>query len=117
MKSPNFPRQRAVKGRSLAGWATVFIGYLGLKANLLLVESEEAIAHLVRLLVLLGVLLMLALASALMDGASRLDLIGQPFHLSSGWSAVICAAILTISRVATFLLLRARLRKPVFQMT
>jgi uncharacterized membrane protein YqjE len=81
------------------------------------VESREASSHLIGLLILVGVVLVLAVCSVLMYGAFVLYLVSLLFHLAWGWSALICGVILTISTVIIFLLLRMRLRKPVFQMT
>jgi uncharacterized membrane protein YqjE len=83
----------------------------------LAVESKEASNHFVGLLILLGVLLVLAVSSVLMYGAFLLYLVSLVLHLVWGWSALICAVILTLAGVFAFLLLRVRLRKPVFQMT
>jgi uncharacterized membrane protein YqjE len=104
-------------GRPIASWASVLLDYIDLKANLLAVESKEAISHFTGLLLLLAVLAVLALCSVLMYGAFLLYLIAMLFHLAWGWSALICGAALTICGVIAFCILRSRLRKAVFQMT
>lgn len=103
--------------RPIAGWASVFLDYLDLKTHLLGVESKEAVRHLTGLAVIVGTIVVLALSSVLMYGAFLLFLIAQVFHLPWGWSALICAVILTGSAILAVVLLRMRLRKPVFQMT
>ena len=109
--------KQAVEGRPVASWASTFIDYFDLKARLLASESKEASGHFVGLLILVGVLLVLALSSILMYGAFLLYLVSLVFHLTWGWSALICGLILTLSGILAFFLLRMRLRKPVFQMT
>jgi uncharacterized membrane protein YqjE len=109
--------QQPMEHRPVASWASTVIDYFDLKARLLAVESKEASNHFVGLLILVGVLLVLAVSSVLMYGAFLLYLVSLIFHLVWGWSALICAVILTLAGVFAFLLLRVRLRKPVFQMT
>jgi uncharacterized membrane protein YqjE len=109
--------QQAMQGRPAASWASIFLDYFDLKARLLAVESKEASSHFIGLLIMLGVMLVLAVSSVLMYGTFLLYLVALLFHLAWGWSALICGAILTISSLITFLLLRMRLRRPVFQMT
>lgn len=104
-------------GRRVASWVSILLDYLDLKANLLAVESKEAISHLTGLLLLVAVLAVLALCSVLMYGAFLLYLIALLFHLAWGWSALICGGVLTICGIVAFFILGARLRKPVFQMT
>jgi len=101
----------------VASWASTVIDYFDLKARLLAVESREASNHFVGLLILVGVLVVLAISSVLMYGAFLLFLVSLVLHLVWGWSALICAVVLTLAGVFAFLLLRVRLRKPVFQMT
>ncbi|MBV8102130.1 MAG: phage holin family protein [Verrucomicrobia bacterium] len=103
--------------RPVASWASVFLDYLDLKAHLLAVESREAVSHLTALAVIVGIVVVLVLCSALMYGAFLLFVIALLFHLSWGWSALICAVILTGGAILALFLLRIRLRKPVFQMT
>jgi uncharacterized membrane protein YqjE len=109
--------QQAVEGRPVASWASTFIDYFDLKARLLAIESKEASSHFIGLLVMVGVILVLTVSSVLMYGAFLLYLIALFLHVAWGWSALICGAILTISSLLIFLLLRMRLRKPVFKMT
>jgi uncharacterized membrane protein YqjE len=109
--------QQAVEGRPVASWASTFIDYFDLKARLLAIESKEASSHFIGLLVMVGVILVLTVSSVLMYGAFLLYLIALLLHVAWGWSALICGAILTISSLLIFLLLRMRLRKPVFKMT
>jgi uncharacterized membrane protein YqjE len=109
----NQPREH----RPVASWPSTVIDYFDLKARLLAVESKEASNHFVGLLILVGVLLVLAIASVLMYGAFLLYLVSLVLHLVWGWSALICAVILTLAGVFAFLLIRVRLRQPVFQMT
>jgi uncharacterized membrane protein YqjE len=109
--------QKVADGRPGASWASIFLDYLDLKTHLLAVESKEAIGHLAGLLVLLGVVVVLAVCSIVMYGAFLLYLTSLLFHLAWGWSALICGSMLTLAGVGAFFLLRARLRKPVFQMT
>jgi uncharacterized membrane protein YqjE len=109
--------QQAMQGRPAASWASIFLDYFDLKARLLAVESKEACSHFIGLLIMLGVMLVLAVSSVLMYGAFLLYLVALLFHLAWGWSSLICGAILTVSSVVSFFLLRMRLRKPVFQMT
>jgi uncharacterized membrane protein YqjE len=103
--------------RPVVDWASTVIDYFDLKARLLAVESTEASNHFVGLLILVGVLVVLAISSVLMYGAFLLFLVSLVLHLVWGWSALICAVVLTLAGVFAFLLLRVRLRKPVFQMT
>jgi hypothetical protein len=42
--------ERAIEGGPIASWASIFCDYIGLKARLMAVESKEASAHLVGLL-------------------------------------------------------------------
>jgi uncharacterized membrane protein YqjE len=109
--------QNAMSGRLVASWASILLDYIDLKANLLAVESTEAIRHFTGILVVVAVLVVLALSSVLMYGAFLLYGVALLFHLDWGWSALICGAILTLAGVIAFFLLRAGLRKPVFQMT
>ena len=109
--------QQAMGGRPAASWASICLDYFDSKARLLAVESKEASSHFIGLLVILGIVLVLALSSVLMYGAFLLYLVELAFHLAWGLSALICGAVLTASSVAAFFLLRAGLRKPVFQMT
>lgn len=109
--------QQSTEHRPVGSWASTLIDYFDSKARLLAVESKEASQHFVGLLMLVGVLLVLALSSTLMYGAFLLYLVSLLLHLAWGWSALISAVILTLSCVLTLLLLRVRLRKPVFQMT
>jgi uncharacterized membrane protein YqjE len=109
--------QQAIEGRPVASWASIFLDYFDLKARLLAVESREASGHFVGLLVLLGIMLVLTLSSVLMYGTFLLYLVAILFHLAWGWSALISGVILTLCSLLAFLLLRMRLRKPVFQMS
>jgi uncharacterized membrane protein YqjE len=109
--------QQAIQRRAAASWASIFLDYFDLKARLLAVESKEASNHFIGLLVMVGVILVLTVSSVLMYGAFLLYLIALLLHVAWGWSALICGAILTISSLLIFLLLRMRLRKPVFKMT
>jgi uncharacterized membrane protein YqjE len=109
--------QQAIEGRPVASWASIFLDYFDLKARLLAVESREASGHFVGLLVLLGIMLVLTLCSVLMYGTFLLYLVAILFHLAWGWSALISGVILTLCSLLAFLLLRMRLRKPVFQMS
>jgi len=109
--------QQAMRGRPVASWPSVFVDYVELKARLLAVESKEACGRFVGILILFGVILVLAVSSVLMYGAFLLYLVALLFHLAWGWSALICGAILTFASFVAFLLLRRRLRKPMFQMT
>lgn len=109
--------KEVVSGRPVASWASIFLDYLDLKAHLLAEESKEAAGHFTGLLVLLGVLLVIALSSALMYGAFLLYLVALLLQLAWGWSALICAVVLTLASGITFFILRMQLRKPVFQMT
>jgi uncharacterized membrane protein YqjE len=109
--------QQAIEGRPVASWASIFLDYFDLKARLLAVESREASGHFVGLLVLLGIMLVLTLCSVLMYGTFLLYLVAILFRLAWGWSALICGVILTLCSLLAFLLLRMRLRKPVFQMS
>jgi uncharacterized membrane protein YqjE len=104
-------------GRAVASWASILLDYVDLKANLLAVESKEAVSHFIALLVMVAVLVVLVLCSVLMYGAFLLYLIALLLHLPWGWSALICGGLLTVAGVVVFFLLRARLRKPVFQLT
>ncbi|MBV8216031.1 MAG: phage holin family protein [Verrucomicrobia bacterium] len=103
--------------RPVASWASVFLDYLDLKAHLLAVESKEALSHLTGLVVIAGIIVVLVLCSVLMYGAFLLFVIALLLHLQWGWSALICAVILTSAAILSVFLLRMRLRKPVFQMT
>jgi uncharacterized membrane protein YqjE len=109
--------QRVMEGRPVASWASIFLDYFDLKARLLAVESKEAGGHFIGLLVLLGIMLVLTLCSVFMYGAFLLYLVALLFHLAWGWSALVCAVVLTLCSLLAFLLLRMRLRKPVFQMS
>ena len=117
MDAKNSNAQQPMEHRPVASWASTVIDYFDLKARLLAVESKQASNHFVGLLILVGVLLVLAVSSVLMYGAFLLYLVSLVLHLVWGWSALICAVILTLAGVFAFLLLRVRLRKPVFQMT
>jgi len=105
--------QQPMGYRPVASWASTVVDYFDLKARLLAVESKEAFNQFVGLLILVVVLLVLALSSVLMYGAFLLYLVSLLLHLAWGWSAV----ILTLACVLALLILRVRLRKPVFQMT
>ncbi len=109
--------QEVMQGRPAASWASVFLDYVDLKARLISAESKEASSHFIGLFILLGVVVVLALSSVLMYGAFLLYLVARLLHLTWGWSALICGAILTLSSLLAFFLLRLRLRKPVFQVT
>jgi uncharacterized membrane protein YqjE len=109
--------QQPKEQRPVGSWASTVIDYFALKASLLAVESKEASNHFVGLLILVGVLLVLAVSSVLMYGAFLLYLVSLLLHLNWGWSALIGAVILTLACVLALLILRVRLRKPVFQMT
>jgi uncharacterized membrane protein YqjE len=109
--------QQPTQYRPVGSWASTVIDYFDLKARLLAVESKEASQHFLGLLMLVAVLLVLALSSILMYGAFLLYLVSLVLHLVWGWSALICAVILTLACVFALLILRVRLRKPVFQMT
>jgi uncharacterized membrane protein YqjE len=52
-----------------------------------------------------------------MYGAFLLYVVGLLLHLTWGWSALICGVVLTLVSTLVFLLLRSRLRKPIFQLT
>ena len=109
--------QQPMENRPVASWASTVIDYFDLKARLLAVESREASHHFAGLLILVGVLLVLAVSSVLMYGAFLLYLVSLLLHLNWGWRALISAVILTLACVLALLILRVRLRKPVFQMT
>jgi uncharacterized membrane protein YqjE len=109
-------RQRRQSG-PIASWASILLDYFDQKARLLAIESREASSHFIGLLVLLGIMLVLALSSTLMYAAFLLYLVALLLHLSWGWSALICAIVLTFLSTLVFFVLRTRLRKPVFQMS
>jgi uncharacterized membrane protein YqjE len=117
MEAEKSNAHQPMENRPVASWASTVIDYFDLKARLLAVESREASHHFAGLLILVGVLLVLAISSVLMYGAFLLYLVSLVLHLVWGWSALICAVVLTLAGVFAFLLLRVRLRKPVFQMT
>jgi uncharacterized membrane protein YqjE len=117
MQAEKSNAQQPMEQRPVASWASTVIDYFALKASLLAVESKEASNHFVGLLILVGVLLVLAVSSVLMYGAFLLYLVSLLLHLNWGWSALISAVILTLACVLALLILRVRLRKPVFQMT
>ena len=118
MAAERFQDQQKETGRKLiASWASIFLDYFDLKARLLTLESREATGHFIGLLVLSAVMLILTLCSVLMYGAFLLYAVGLLLHLAWGWSALICGAVLTFLSMLVFFLLRARLRKPVFQLT
>lgn len=100
-EEPNI--EKVMSSRPIASRASIFLDYLDLKAQLLAVESKEAIGHLTGLLVLLGTVAVLALCSVLMYGACLLHLIALLFHLAKGWSASICGVTLTVLGTITFL--------------
>jgi uncharacterized membrane protein YqjE len=109
--------QQPMGYRPVASWASTVVDYFDLKARLLAVESKEAFNQFVGLLILVVVLLVLAVSSVLMYGAFLLYFVSLLLHLNWGWSALISAVILTLACVLALLILRVRLRKPVFQMT
>ena len=117
MEAEKSSAQQPMEHRPVASWASTVIDYFDLKARLLAIESKEASNHFIGLLILVGVLLVLAISSVLMYGVFLLYLVSLVLHLVWGWSALICAVILTLAGVFAFLLLRVRLRKPLFQMT
>ena len=106
-----------IEGKPIASWASMFLDYIELKARLLARDSKEASGHFIGLIVLTGVVLFLAIASALMYSAFLLFAVALLLHLAWGWSALICGLILTLLDVIIFFALRYRLRKPVFQTT
>jgi|HubBroStandDraft_2_1064218.scaffolds.fasta_scaffold1216784_1 uncharacterized membrane protein YqjE len=109
--------QQRMQSGPIASWASILLDYVDQKARLLAIESREASSHFIGLLVLLGIMLVLALSSTLMYGAFLLYLVAILLHLSWGWSALICAVVLTFLSALVFLVLRTRLCKPVFQMS
>jgi uncharacterized membrane protein YqjE len=115
MEAEKSNAQQPMEQRPVGSWASTVIDYFALKASLLAVESKEASNHFVGLLILVGALLVLAVSSVLMYGAFLLYLVSLLLHLN--WSALISAVILTLACVLALLILRVRLRKPVFQMT
>jgi uncharacterized membrane protein YqjE len=118
MVTERFQDQQSETGRKLiASWASIFLDYVDLKARLLSVESREATGHFIGLLMLFAVTLILTLCSVLMYGAFLLYAVGLLLHLAWGWSALICGGVLTLLSTLVFLLLRSRLRKPIFQLT
>ena len=118
MATKRFEDQQQETGRKLiASWASIFLDYVDLKARLLSIESREATGHFIGLLTLVAVTLILTLCSVLMYGAFLLYAIGLLLQLAWGWSALICGGVLTLFSALAFLLLRARLRKPIFQLT
>ena len=117
MEAEKSSAQQPMEHRPVASWASTVIDYFDLKARLLAIESKEASNHFIGLLILVGVLVVLAVSSVLMYVAFLLYLVSLVLHLVWGWSALICAVILTLAGVFAFLLLRVRLGKPVFQMT
>jgi uncharacterized membrane protein YqjE len=88
--------QQVLQGQPPVRWAGVLLDYLGLKGRLLALESKEAVGHFVRILVVIGVTLVLALSSAFMYGVFLLYLVTLLLHLAWGWSALISGALLTI---------------------
>jgi uncharacterized membrane protein YqjE len=117
MEAEKSSAQQPMEHRPVASWASTVIDYFDLKARLLAIESKEASNHFIGLLILVGVLVVLAVSSVLMYVAFLLYLVSLVLNLVWGWSALICAVILTLAGVFAFLLLRVRLRKPLFQMT
>jgi uncharacterized membrane protein YqjE len=117
MDADKFSAQQPIQQRPVGSWASTVIDYFGSKTRLLAIESKEASNHFVGLLILVGVLLVLAVSSVLMYGAFLLYLVSLLLHLNWGWSALISAVILTLACVLALLILRVRLRKPVFQIT
>ena len=117
MEAEKSSAQQPMEHRPVASWASTVIDYFDLKARLLAIESKEASNHFIGLLILVGVLVVLAVSSVLMYVAFLLYLVSLVLHLVWGWSALICAVILTLAGVFAFLLLRVRLCKPLFQMT
>lgn len=117
MDSEKSSAQQVLQGQPPVSWASVLLDYFDLKARLLALESKEAVGHFVGILVTIGVMLVLALSSALMYGVFLLYLVALFLHLAWGWSALICGALLTIFSIGGFFLLRLQLKKPIFQMT
>ena len=118
MATERFQDQQEEKGGKLiASWASIFLDYVDLKARLLSVESREATGHFIGILMLFAVTLILTLCSVLTYGAFLLYVVGLLLHLTWGWSALICGVALTLVSTVVFLLLRSRLRKPIFQLT
>lgn len=115
MDAENANANQPMEHRPVASWASTVIDYFDLKARLLAVESKEASHHFVGLLILVGVLVVLAISSVLMYGAFLLYLVSLVLHLVWGWSALICAVMLTLAGVFAFFFLRVRLRQPYFR--
>ena len=109
--------QQVLQGQPPGSWASILLDYFDLKARLLAIESKEAVGHFIGILIIVGVMLVLALASALMYGAFLLYLVAILLHVGWGWGALICGALLTIFSLGGFFLLRMRLRRPIFQTT
>jgi len=117
MNAQKSSAQQAVEGGHLKSWTSIFLDYFDAKARLVAAESREASNHFIGILLVIGVMLVLCLTSVLMYGACLLYLVSTLLGLAWGWSAVICGAVLTLSAVLLFFLLRAQLRKQVFQMS
>ncbi|MBV8483851.1 MAG: phage holin family protein [Verrucomicrobia bacterium] len=117
MNAQNSNAQRAKGSDHLKSWASIFLDYFDAKARLVAAESTEARSHFVGLLILSGIMLVLSLSSALMYAVCLLYLVATLFRLAWGWSALICGALLTLAALLFFVLLRAQLRKPVFQLS
>ena len=117
MSAQKSSAERAMEGNHLKSWASIFLDYFDAKAQLMAAESREASGHFIGVLVLIGIILMLSLSSVLMYGACLLYLVSTFLGLAWGWSALICGGVLTLAAVASFILLRAKLRKPVFQIS
>jgi uncharacterized membrane protein YqjE len=117
MNAQNSNAQRAMGSDHLKSWASIFLDYFDAKARLVAAESREASGHFIGLLILSGIILVLSLSSVLMYAACLLYLVAALSGLAWGWSALICGVLLTLVAVLFLVLLRAQLRKPVFQLS
>jgi uncharacterized membrane protein YqjE len=102
---------------SVRSWVASFINYLELRLELLGLESKEAGLHLLVLALLFAGTVVFFSGFLVMLTVFLLYLVMLIFHWEWGWSALACGGFLLLSSVATGLILRFRIVKPLFPTT
>lgn len=109
--------ERISASESVRDWFAASVHYLDLKLKLLGLESKEAGFHVLILALLFVSTVALFGACLLLFAVFLLYVIMRIFGLEWGWSALISAGILLGLSLVSAIILRLRIKKPIFSLT
>jgi uncharacterized membrane protein YqjE len=115
--TPQGAPERLSTSDSVRAWAASFFRYLELKLQLLGLESKEAGIHFLLLVVLFVAAVVLFVIFLIFFAVFLLYLVVKLTGIEWGWSALICGGVVLLLSVASAVMLRFKITKPIFALT